>query len=78
MVQLNPGKHTITRVISNVSSNAAAPALPYKHLWQQQQNVLVNISHSSCTCNDDHVGLLIKSGSIQKERMITNITIRNF
>ena len=28
---------------------------------------LCKYSHSSCTCNGDHVGLLIKTGSIQKE-----------
>ena len=39
---------------------------------------LVNISHSSCTSNNDHVGLSIKTGSIQKERTMTQTTIRNF
>ena len=41
-------------------------------------NVLVNISHSSCACNGDHVGLLIETGSIQKERTVTQTTIHNF
>ena len=47
-------------------------------MLEQQQNVLVNISHSSCTCDGDYVGLLIKTGSIQKERTMTQITICNF
>ena len=64
--------------ISNVSINVAAPASPYKHLLEPQRNILVNISHSFCTCNGDHVGLLIKTGSIQKERMMTQTAIRNF
>ena len=50
--------------IQNVSINTAVPASPHKHLLELQQSVLVNISHSSCTCNGDHVGLLIKTGSI--------------
>ena len=64
--------------IYNVSINAAAPASPYKHLLEPQRNALVNISHSSCTCNGDHVGLLIKTGSIQKQRTMTQTTICNF
>ena len=40
--------------------------------------MLVNISHSSWTCNGDHVGLLMKTGNIQKERTMTQTTIRNF
>ena len=31
-----------------------------------------------CACTGDHVGLLIKSGSIQKEGTMTQTTIRNF
>ena len=31
----------------------------------------VSKSHSSCTCNGNHVGLLIKTGSIGKERMMS-------
>ena len=58
--------------------NAAAPTSPYKYLLEPQRNVLVNISHSSCTCNGDHVGLLFKTGSIQKERTMTQTTIRTF
>ena len=50
--------------------NAAAPASPYKHFSEPQRNVLLNISHSSCTCNDDHVGLLIKTERIQIEKTI--------
>ena len=49
-----------------------------KHMLEPQQDVLVDISHSSCTYNGDHVGLLIKTGSIQKERTMTQTTIRNF
>ena len=64
--------------IPNVSINAAAQASPYKHLLEPQRNVLVNISHSSCTCNGDYVGVLIKTGSIQNERMMTQTIIRNF
>ena len=64
--------------IKNVSINAAVPASPYKDLLQQQRNVLVNISHSSCTCNGNHVGLLIKTGNIENERMMTQTTICNF
>ena len=47
-------------------------------MLEPQQNDLLNISHSSCTCNGDHVGLLIKAGSIQKQRTMTQTTIRNF
>ena len=39
---------------------------------------MVNISHSSCTCNGDRVGLLIKTKSIQKERMMSQTIIRTF
>ena len=60
------------------SINAAVTASLYKHLLEPQHNVLLNISHSSCTCNGDHVGLLIKAGSIQNERTMTQTTIRNF
>ena len=62
----------------NVSINAAAPASPYKHLFEPQRNVLLNISHSSCKSNSDHVVLSIKTGSIQKEKMMTQTNIRNF
>ena len=78
MVRFYPGRHTITRINSKVSINAAAPASPYKHLLEQQRNVLVSISCSSCVCNGGDVGLLIKTGSIQKGRMMTQTTIRNF
>ena len=61
-----------------VSINAAAPASPYKYLVEPQRNVVVNISDISCACNDDHVGLLIKTGSIQEERTITQTIISNF
>ena len=64
--------------IPNVPINAAARASPSKHLWEQQGNVLVNISHSFYTCNGDHVGLLIKTGSIIKERKMPQISIRTF
>ena len=37
---------------------------------------LVNISHSSCTCNGNHLGLSIKTESIQKEKMILQTIIR--
>ena len=63
--------------IPDVSINASAPASPYKHLLEPQLNVLVNISHSTCACNGDYVGVLIKTGSIQKERTMTQTTIRN-
>ena len=65
-------------LIQNVSINAAAPASPYKHMLEQQQNALLNISHSTCTCNGDHVGRLIKTGSIQNKRTMTQTTIHNF
>ena len=45
---------------------------------EPHRNVLVNISHTSCACNGDHVGVLIKTGSIQKEKMMAQTTIRNF
>ena len=64
--------------IQNISINATAPASPYKHLREPQRNVLLNTSPSSCTCNGDHAGLLIKTGSIQKQRTMTQTTIRNF
>ena len=79
MVRFYPGRHTITCANSKrLSINAAAPASPYKHLWEPQQNVLVNISHSSCACTGDHGGALIKTGSIQKETMMTQTIICNF
>ena len=53
--------------IPNVSINVAVQASSFKHLLEPLQNVLVNISHSSCTFNGDHVGLSIKTGSIQKK-----------
>ena len=37
---------------------------------------LVNINHSSCTCNGDHAGLLIKTESIRKEKMMSRTIIR--
>ena len=40
------------------------PASPYKHLREQQQNVLESIGHSFYIHNSDHVGLLIKTGRI--------------
>ena len=64
--------------IQNVSINAATPASPYKHVFQPQQNVVLNINRSSCTCNGDDVGLLMKTESIQKERTITQTAICNF
>ena len=75
MVRFYPGR---PEPIPNVSINAAAPASPYKHLLEPQRNVLVNISHSSCACAGDHAGLLIKTGSIQEEKMMTQTIIRNF
>ena len=68
----------LPRQAINVSINAAAPASPHKHLLEQQRNVLLNISHSFCTCNGNHLGQFRKTGSIQKERMMTQTTIRNF
>ena len=58
--------------------NAAAPASPYKHLLKPLRDVLLNISHSFCTCNGDHVGLLMKTGNVQKERTMTLTIICNF
>ena len=55
-----------------------SPASPCKHLFEPEQNVLVNINHSSCTCNGNHVGLLMMTGNIQKEKTMTQTTIRNF
>ena len=79
MVRFNPRQAILSPVpIPNVSINAVAPVSRYKHVLEQQQNVLVNISPSSCTCNGDHVGQLIKTRSIQKEKMMTQTTIRNF
>ena len=60
--------------IAKVSINVAAPASPYKHLLEPKRNVLVYISHRFCTCHGDHVNLLIKTGSIQKQRMMTQTT----
>ena len=37
--------------------------------WEQQ--VLVNIGHSSCTPNSDHVGIWIMNGNTQKETMMS-------
>ena len=62
---------------TNVAIIVAAPASRYKHFLEPQLNVFVNISHSSCTCNGNDVGLLIKTKSIEK-RMMTQTTIRNF
>ena len=45
---------------------------------EPQQNVLLNISHSSRTSNGGHVRLLMNTGSIQKQRTMTQTTIRNF
>ena len=39
---------------------------------------LVNTSHSFCTCTGDAVGLLIKTGNIQKKGVMTQTTICNF
>ena len=47
-------------------------------MLEPQRNALLNISRSSCTCNGDHVGLLIKTESIQKERIMTLTTTRDF
>ena len=75
-VRFYSGRYTVT--CANSKRISAAPSAPlYKYLLEPQRNVLVNISHSSCTCNGDHIGLLIKTGSIQKERMMTQTTIRN-
>ena len=68
MVRFYPAGILSSVPIRNVSVNASAPPSPYKHLLEPQRNVLVNISHSSCTCNGDRVGLLIKTGSIQKKK----------
>ena len=71
-----PSQGILTPVpIQNVSINAASP---YKHLLEPLQNILINTSYGSCTCNGGHVGLFIKTGSIQKERKMTQTTIRNF
>ena len=59
--------HIIDCANSNISINVAASASSCKHLLEPQRNVLVKISHSSCTCNGDHVGLLIKTGSFIKK-----------
>ena len=47
-------------------------------MLEPHRNVLVNISLTSCACNGDHVGVLVKTGSIQQEKMMTQTTIRNF
>ena len=47
-------------------------------MLEPQRKGLLNISHSSCTFNGDHFGLLIKTGSIYKERTMTQTNIRNF
>ena len=58
----------------NVSLKAVAPASRYKHLQEQQEKVSENIVHSSCTRNGDHFGLLIKTGSTQKKRMMSKLS----
>ena len=78
MMRFYPGRHTITCANFKRIINAPAPASPYKHLLELLQNVSVNISCSSCTCNGDHVDLLIKAGSIQIERMMAQTTTRDF
>ena len=47
-------------------------------MLEPQRNVLLDISRSFCTCNDDHVGLLMKIERIQNEKTMTQTTIRNF
>ena len=47
-------------------------------MLEPQQIVLLNISHSSCACNGDHVVLLMKTVSIQKEKTMTQTIIGNF
>ena len=71
-------RQTILSAIYNVSINAAAPASRYKHFLEPQRSVLVNISHRFCTCNGDPVGLLTKTASTQKERIMTQTSICNF
>ena len=79
MVRFNSRQAILPSVpVLNVLINAAAPASPHKHLLEPQRNILVNVSHSSCTCNGDHVDLLMKTGSIQKERTMTHTAIRDF
>ena len=44
----------------------------------RNEKVLVNISHTSCTRNVDHRVVLIKTGSTQNERMMSQTIIRTF
>ena len=37
-------------------------------MLEPERNVLLNISHTSSTCNGDHVGLFMKTKSIQKKK----------
>ena len=78
MVQFYPGRHTITCANSKRSNYVSTSASPYKHLLEPQRNVLLNIIHSFCAYTDDYVVLLIKRGSIQKERRMIQTTIHNF
>ena len=61
----------------NVSIKAAAQTSPYKYLYEQQQKVVKMIDHSSAR-NSDYLGLCIKTGNTQKERLTSQTIIRTF
>ena len=62
----------------NASIKAAASASPYKHLREQQLKVVENIGHSFSARNGDHLDLLIKTGSTQNKRAMSQTNIRTF
>ena len=79
MVLFNPGRAYYHLCQFQTSQLMQLRQLHRTNLLEvQQQNIAVNITHSSSTCNGDYVGLLIKTGSIQKYRMISQTNIRYF
>ena len=73
-----PARYAITCAELKCINKGSCSGFIVQTFVRAATKVVENISHSSCTSNGDHVGLLIKTGTTQKKRMIIQTIISIF